>query len=303
MALPYSKVNWTDNVTPENAANLGKMDQGIKDLDDSLSQRGAPLPLVEGQWLKVAGGAMVWAPIAIGDLPSLAGTYQVRTEKAAAGGYASLDTGTKVPVGQIPDLAATYQARSERAQANGYPSLDATGKVPAAQLPAASGGMTRVYNDTLAAAAATISIPIPANLLWLVIYILARGTSSGTGLDMSLRLNGDTGANYAWEMANADSATVNASASTGQTSFNMAATVPGSNQTAGRFGYNEVLIPDPGGSAGFKTLRGWYGGFGGISRERLQLGYWANTAPITSIDLALSTGNFDVGTRVIALGT
>jgi len=72
------------------------------------------------------------------NMPNLSATYQARSEKAAASGYASLDAGTKVPAAQIPDLSATYQALSAKAAANGYASLDSGGKVPAAQLPAAS---------------------------------------------------------------------------------------------------------------------------------------------------------------------
>jgi len=130
--MAYTKVNWQNGVTPENATTLGQMDQGIADAHAGLP----PTPVVNGQWIKGVGGVMTWAPIAAGDIPDLSATYQAKSEKAAASGYASLDAAIKVPVAQIPDLSATYQAKSEKAQANGYPSLDATGKVPAAQLPA-----------------------------------------------------------------------------------------------------------------------------------------------------------------------
>lgn len=73
-------------------------------------------------------------------LPS--GVFVPLSSVAAASGVASLDAGTKVPVAQIPvlttglipDLSATYQAKSEKAVANGYASLDSGGKVPAGQL-------------------------------------------------------------------------------------------------------------------------------------------------------------------------
>jgi len=67
--------------------------------------------------------------------------YQTRAEKGVASGYCELDTGVLVPIARIPDLGATYQKRSERAAANGYATLDATGKVPAAQLPASATGI------------------------------------------------------------------------------------------------------------------------------------------------------------------
>ena len=34
---PYTKVGWVDGTTPVNAAKLGQMDQGIKDLDDLIA--------------------------------------------------------------------------------------------------------------------------------------------------------------------------------------------------------------------------------------------------------------------------
>lgn len=49
-----------------------------------------------------------------------------------------VDPETLNPIGPIQ--APLFQLRSEKAQANGYASLDGTGKVPTAQLPASAGG-------------------------------------------------------------------------------------------------------------------------------------------------------------------
>ena len=35
--MAYTKVNWQNEVTPANQANLDKMDQGIKDAHDQLA--------------------------------------------------------------------------------------------------------------------------------------------------------------------------------------------------------------------------------------------------------------------------
>jgi len=51
-----------------------------------------PLPLIEGRWLKVSGGAMIWAPA----------EWIPTTEKAAANGVASLGSDGKVPSSQLP---------------------------------------------------------------------------------------------------------------------------------------------------------------------------------------------------------
>ena len=55
----YVPVNWQDGVSPVNAANLNKMEDRIELLDAVPK---VPTPLVEGNWLKVQGGALVWAP-------------------------------------------------------------------------------------------------------------------------------------------------------------------------------------------------------------------------------------------------
>jgi hypothetical protein len=85
----YTKVNWVDGVTPENAANLGKMDTGIKDAHDRLP----PEPLVEGSWLKVTGGALVWTALPASISPTL---LDAKGDLIAA---SANDTPAKVTVG------------------------------------------------------------------------------------------------------------------------------------------------------------------------------------------------------------
>ena len=113
--MAYTRTTWVDGTTPVNAADLNNIETELVTLD-ALPRIPA---VVNGQWLKGVGGAVVWAAIAAGD---------------------------------IPDISGTYQAKSEKALANGYPSLDATGKVPAAQLPAGGGGVT--YRGAYAGATA-----------------------------------------------------------------------------------------------------------------------------------------------------
>jgi hypothetical protein len=93
--MPYTPVTWQDGVTPVNAANLNTMEDGIESLD-ALPK--IPIPLVEGNWLKTQGGAMVWADVNA--------EYQARSEKAQVNGYASLGADGKVPTAQLPALGA-----------------------------------------------------------------------------------------------------------------------------------------------------------------------------------------------------
>jgi len=104
--MPYTKVNWADGVTPENAANLGRMDQGIADAH-ALVPSAIPA-VVNGQWLKGSGGAMVWSAIAQSDVTGLSTALTAKEDKAnkgVANGYAPLDATTKVPAANLPAMS------------------------------------------------------------------------------------------------------------------------------------------------------------------------------------------------------
>jgi hypothetical protein len=96
--MAYAPTNWVDGTTVINRAGLKNMEDELV-LLDALPRIPA---VVNGQWIKGVGGVPVWSAIAAGDLPDLSGTYQVRSEKGAVSGYASLDSSGKVPSGQLP---------------------------------------------------------------------------------------------------------------------------------------------------------------------------------------------------------
>lgn len=101
-------VTWTDGVTPLNKANMDQLEQlarkgaanGYASLDGNGIVPLAQLPIpavVNGQWLKGSGGAMVWSAITAADVPglSLTGTYAARpaANTLAAGSiYYATDT-------------------------------------------------------------------------------------------------------------------------------------------------------------------------------------------------------------------
>jgi hypothetical protein len=72
----YVPVTWVDGVTPVNAANLNKMEDGIEVLD-ALPK--IPTPLQEGKWLTVTGGAVVWAPAPVGGGVDYKGVWSAAT--------------------------------------------------------------------------------------------------------------------------------------------------------------------------------------------------------------------------------
>lgn len=101
---------------------------------------------------------------------------QFRDEKGVANGYASLDSGVKVPVAQLP--AGT---------ASGVASLDATGKVPVAQLPAnAAGAPTVTYG------ASPPGSPVNGDL-WMF------PADATNGVIWQFRYNSSSASAYKWE--------------------------------------------------------------------------------------------------------
>jgi len=114
----YVPTDWVDFATPVNAANLDKMEAGIDTAHqeiDALDGRldtveGKPsLPtVVDGQWVKGAGGVPVWSPIAQADVTGLVsalGAKESLSNKGIANGYAPLGADVKVPLANLPAIS------------------------------------------------------------------------------------------------------------------------------------------------------------------------------------------------------
>jgi hypothetical protein len=102
----YVPVDWTDGVDPVNAANLNHMEDRIELLD---THPVIPTPLPNGQWLTVAGGALVWAPAPAGGGVDYKGAWGAGTPYASGdvANYNGVDYLAVNPsTGQTPPLAA-----------------------------------------------------------------------------------------------------------------------------------------------------------------------------------------------------
>lgn len=166
----YVPTDWVDGVTPVNEARMDNLDQAVDShanainaLDTRLTAEEAmpDVPtVVNGKWLKGVSGAMVWTDIAIADVANLQTTLngkQDTSAKGAVNGYASLDSGGKVPTTQLPNAidlrwAGTYAGATAYKEGdvviyNGvsYMALrPTTGETP---LPwsTGAGGLTSIY--------------------------------------------------------------------------------------------------------------------------------------------------------------
>jgi hypothetical protein len=142
--MAYTPTNWQDGVTPVNATNLNKIETGLDGQDDRivlLEGKPAIPTVVNGQWVKGAGGLPTWAAITEADVAGLVADLaakELAANKGVVNGYAPLDASAKVPAGNLPAIAAdaNKEDKANKGVASGYASLDATTKVPLAQLPA-----------------------------------------------------------------------------------------------------------------------------------------------------------------------
>jgi len=124
----YVPTDWVDTVTPVDEAHMDKIDVAVDQHADAINAldtrvttvEGRPVvpTIVNGKWIKGVSGAMVWSDILQSDVSGLSAALTAKeatANKGVANGYASLDSGGKVPTTQLPvsiDLrwAGTYAA-------------------------------------------------------------------------------------------------------------------------------------------------------------------------------------------------
>ena len=113
-----------------------------------------------------------------------------------------------------------------------------------------------------------------------------------------MRLNGDSGSNYAYHKLLGDGSAVYSQAATSRTSLDMLQATGASNG-ANQFGSNVLDILDPFSTTKNKTLRN-AGGRSAIIE--MSSGLWMSTASLTSIELFANTFNLVTGVRVSLYG-
>lgn len=153
------------------------------------------------------------------------------------------------------------------------------------------GGLVKLDQVRIAVATNTVSFAsISQDYDDLILVGKSRGT--GTGGVTRLQLNGDTGANYDSYRVSRYGTTQSATA----TSIEVA-TPPDTGSTAGQPDIFEVLLADYADTTFNKALLASsmiYTAGTNYSRQQTD-GWWRNTNAISQIGLALSTGNFAVG--------
>jgi hypothetical protein len=137
----------------------------------------------------------------------------------------------------------------------------------------------------------------------LQIRAVARTAQVGTSRAMSVRLNADTGSNYAWHILGGDGSSVSALSGSSQ-NFMYLGQLAALDSTANNFKVSVIDLLDAYSSKN-KTLRSLAGGTDpGLNRIRLFSGAWFSTASLTSITLLGEdlSSNFVAGSRFSLYG-
>ena len=165
-----------------------------------------------------------------------------------------------------------------------------------------SGGFSLIEDQVLGSAAASITFNTGLTdytKFRLTVYVI----KDGTGGQIFVRCNGDTGSNYAQQRLSADATTAAGQRLTGQTSVAIAAYAT---VTANGTGLFTISISKPlAGTPARGESSGSY--FADLATDAVLLDEvafeWNNTAAlISSLSILSSSGNFAAGTRAVLEG-
>lgn len=132
---------------------------------------------------------------------------------------------------------------------------------------------------------------IPATYTHLQLRGIARSTAVNDRADVLMRINSDTGNNYAGHQINGDGSSVSAGTLGGTPPVNYLypAYVTAGSNTASVFGVAIIDILDYANTNKYKTIRSLNGSdINGSGNATLRSGLWQSTSAITSINLSMS---------------
>jgi hypothetical protein len=159
---------------------------------------------------------------------------------------------------------------------------------------------------TVGAAQATVTFSsIPSTYTHLQVRIMGRATAATVEDQLIYRINGDTGANYAFHILyGSGSGSPVAQGYANETSIIPAARVAGSTAASSIYGVGVVDILDYANTNKFKTTRCLNGvDRNGAGTMYISSGLWRNTSAITSLSFTVQAGgNIDTNSSFALYG-
>jgi hypothetical protein len=140
---------------------------------------------------------------------------------------------------------------------------------------------------TITPSASSVSFTsIPSTYKHLQLRYLARDNAGATLRDMNLRLNNDTGTNYAFHFLRGSGAAVSVSGAASSSSIQANDILTGAGSTANIYGVGIIDIHDYASTTKNTTVR-WFSGNdqNGSGYVSLSSGLWINTAAVNRIDI------------------
>jgi len=166
------------------------------------------------------------------------------------------------------------------------------------------GGWFLIQKALVSTAASTITISnIPPNFNHLKIIGSGSVSDAAVAETIAIRFNGDTGANYYYQYAQGNGATLTGGSS--NASYVSVGVWPGASAAAHAKGTFEVLVPDYSYTSSYYKSYQAEGGFSASSGTFLltSCGTWDNSAAINSVTLYdAGGGNLVAGTQLYLYG-
>ena len=168
----------------------------------------------------------------------------------------------------------------------------------------AVGAMEPISAITLSASSASVEFNnIPGTYSHLQIRGIGRSTTANTGVDnVYVRVNSDSGANYARHQIFGDGTTATASAAS-STNQAVLGDIARNNNTSGMFGAFVIDILDYANTSKYKTFRALSGSdLNGSGEIRFRSSLWMNTNAISTITLLSENNSLAQHTSITLYG-
>jgi hypothetical protein len=171
--------------------------------------------------------------------------------------------------------------------------------------PAGGGAFELIETQILASTTTAVTFSaIPTVFKHLQIRITSRNTTAAASRPITLRMNADTGSNYAYHFIRGiGSGSGTATTTSGQTSMIIGRS-PGSTETANIFAVALVDILDYGNTNKTKSVRAYTARYSSETQIEQTGALWNSTSAITSIEVAdrSLSSSFAAGTRISLYG-